>query len=116
MLVWPYIILLFSVDCAWSKDNIGNLNENLNFLMFENFDLNRQNFIDELKIVSELKMYREDLKIWHDYLKNALDKFKQRKLDAQLPKSSYNTLKRFHVYNLLLKTQYIRIRQVSTYS
>ena len=63
MLVWPYVIILFSVDWAWSKDFIGNTNENFNFLMFENFDLNRQNFIDELKIVAELKKYREDLKL-----------------------------------------------------
>ena len=40
---------------------------------FFQMNLNRQNFIEELKIVKKLQKYRNNLKKWHAYHKENVD-------------------------------------------
>ena len=58
-----------------TSDYTPALGDNLQFLMFENFDLNRQNFIDELQIANTAKVFKNGISAWQDYLKKNLDNF-----------------------------------------
>ena len=73
-------LLLFSVSYVTSV----SINDNLQFLMFENFDLNQENFMDELKIVDILRKYKQDLSDWYDYHKNNVNGLKARKLGCEI--------------------------------
>jgi hypothetical protein len=73
--------------------------------MFENFDLNCQNFIEELKIVKELQNYRNNLKKWHAYHKENIDGLKTKKFDPHLPIASSKILKRYLGYKYLLDVE-----------
>ena len=92
-------LILWSVFVSYAtSDYTPSLGDNLQFLMFENFDLNRQNFIDELQIVKTAKVFKNSLSAWQEYLKRNLDNFQARRLDPQLPISSFGMLRRYLQY------------------
>ena len=57
MLIRPTFITILLV-VSYFENAYSAIDDNIQFLMFENFDLNRQNFIEELKIVKVLQSYR----------------------------------------------------------
>ena len=92
-------LILWSVFVSYAtSDYTPSLGDNLQFLMFENFDLNRQNFIDELQIVKTAKVFKNGLSAWQEYLKKNLENFQTRRLDPQLPISSFDMLRRYLQY------------------
>ena len=70
MLIKPTFITILLV-VSYIENAYSAISDNIQFLMFENFDLNRQNFIEELKIVKVLQSYRDNLK----NAKNFINKF-----------------------------------------
>ena len=98
------LIYISHVQCA--------VNENIQFLQFENFELNRQNFVDELKIVKVLQAYKKDLKSWHDYHKKHTDGLKSKKFDPHLPIGSSKLIERLMGYKAVLDKQQETINEV----
>ena len=97
-----------------TSDYTPALGDNLQFLMFENFDLNRQNFIDELQIVNTAKVFKNGISAWQDYLKKNLDNFQARRLDPQLPISSFDMLRRYLQYKSVLVQELEGFKKVCT--
>ena len=95
-----------------TSDYTPSLGDNLQFLMFENFDLNRQNFIDELQIVKTAKDFKNGLSPWQEYLKGNLENFQARRLDPQLPISSFHMLRRYLQYTSLVAQEYEGFQKV----
>ena len=75
-----------------------HLDNNLKFLMFENFKLNQQNFIHELKLIEEAQAYRQNLSNWYEHVRTILVNFKAKKLDLELPMSIFCVLRKFIIY------------------
>ena len=104
MLIRPTFITILLV-VSYIENAYSAISDNIQFLMFENFDLNRQNFIEELKIVKELQNYRSALKKWHAYHKENIDGLKTKKFDPHLPIASSKILKRYLGYKYLLDVE-----------
>ena len=86
--------------------------DNLQFLMFENFNLNKKNFIDELKIVKIAQKNKNELSILHQFFMENLNNFKARKLEPYLPLSSFNLIKRYLQFSTLIQRQSESLVQV----
>ena len=96
MLIRPTKFITILLIVSYIENAYSAISDNIQFLMFENFDLNRQNFIEELKIVKELQNYRNNLKKWHAYHKKNIDGLKTKKFDPHLPIACSKMLRRYH--------------------
>ena len=70
--------------------------------MFENFDLNQNNFINELEIIGIIKAYRQKLSMWHESQTKQLYDMKNEKILLDLPISSFYTIGKSLDYAILI--------------
>ena len=99
--MWTFLLVLPFLNVEYVYSNP----DNYKFKMLENFEINKENFIEELKIVKLLQAHKEKMKSYRDFLKSRLDEFKQKSADKQLPISSKHLLQRFYHYKSLAKME-----------
>ena len=75
----PYVTLILSISSCADCYN-KQLSDNLQFHVFENFNLNKINFIDELTIISEIQTYRQKLSDWYHDITSNLEILKMKKM------------------------------------
>ena len=95
----PYITLILSMlsctDC-YNKQ----LSDNLQFHVFENFNLNKINFIDELIIISEIQTYRQKLSNWYHNITSNLEILNMKKMYS--PINLFHLLRRHILYKSVI--------------
>ena len=91
------------------------LSDNLDFLMFENFNLNYVNFREELKMVSLVRSYQNHLNIYYDSLKKNIVDYKTRNLVLDSPKNLYTLLKRHFSLHGLIREENQRVSKVKIF-
>ena len=95
----PYVTLTLSIlsctDC-YNKQ----LSDNLQFHVFENFNLNKINFIDELIIISEIQTYRQKLSNCYHNITSNLEILNMKKMYS--PINLFHLLRRHILYKSVI--------------
>ena len=63
--MWTFLFVLPFLNVEYVYSNP----DNYKFKMLENFEINKENFIEELKIVKLLQAHKEKMKSYRDFLK-----------------------------------------------